>query len=86
MMRSAADAAAHAAVIDLVTAGEAAARETAMSYAETIMPKSAYGDVLTPTDVEFGSWDLATGAFLSSEEPDAVRVTLRRSEQNTTGI
>lgn len=82
MMRSAADAAAHAAIVDLVAEGEPAARETAIRYAESIMPKTEFGEVLSPSDVEFGRWDVATGTFLASDEPDSVRVTLRRSDRN----
>jgi hypothetical protein len=85
MLRAAADAAAHAAVIDLVTSGQDAARDTAIGYTEAMLPRDRYGEVLKPGDVEFGAWDPVARRFEPADEPNSVRVTLRRSEANGNG-
>jgi len=85
MLRAAADAAAHAAVIDLVTLGETEAKKTALGYADAMLPRDRYGEVLRGEDIEFGAWDPVRRTFEAAEEPDSVRLTLRRSEINGNG-
>lgn len=85
MLRATADAAAHAAVIDLVTEGETAARETALAFAADMLPAADFGAVLAPEDIEFGRWDPEIRVFSAAESPDSVRVTLRRGGANGNG-
>ena len=86
MMQAAADASAHAGVIDLpdpatgtaTAANEAAAVATALAYAEANMPAASYGVVLSTSDVEIGVWAPIGRTFTPDAKPaNAVRVTLR---------
>ena len=76
-----ADAAALAAASELPDSTKAA--EAAAKYAEFNMPREEHGDVLRPDDIEFGHWDVDRRVFLpGSKNPDAVRLTVRRTEAN----
>lgn len=78
-MQAAADASAHAALIDLPD--EAAAVATALEYAEINLPSEIYGTVLTADDVQLGLWVPQTRTFLpGAPSPNAVRVFLRSTE------
>jgi len=55
----------------------------AAEYAELNMPESEHGSVLRSDDIEFGRWDSSRRIFLpDGKGPNAVRVTLRRAEEN----
>lgn len=75
-LQATADAAAHAAVIDLP--GEDEARATAIGFAARNMAPAAHGVVLAETDVEFGVWN---DGFIAASGPivDSIRVVTRRS-------
>ena len=82
----AADAAALAAAPRLPDAN--AARQAALDYVERNMPSTEFGMVLSPNDVEFGSWDGQNKVFTpdanqgSGTGGTAVRVTTRLSSAN----
>lgn len=82
-LQSTADAAAHAAVIDLPDRFKAAA--AAESAAQRNMDAALHGDVLAALDIEFGTWDAVGKIFAPAPvgvPADAVRVTTRRDAQN----
>jgi Flp pilus assembly protein TadG len=81
--QNAADSASHAAACRLLTDPEALteSREVAIAYAEKNMPNA--GAVLKAADVEFGIWDRDDRTYtVDSDSPNAVRVVIRRSEDN----
>ena len=65
-----------------------AARDAAMAYVEKNMPRSEYGMVLDPEDVQIGKWDQESRAFIASEnqrsgaDATAVRVVTRLAADN----
>jgi len=76
-----ADAAALAAANELPSQKRAIA--AAEKYAEFNMPESDHGDVLRRSDIEFGRWDARRRVFFpGGKAPNAVRVTVRRAEEN----
>lgn len=82
MMQATADAAAHAAAIDLPD--EATAVTSALELADQNMPSTAYGNLLVAGDVVVGTWDVATRTFTPGTMPkNGVQVTLRST--NSTG-
>ncbi|MEX2201493.1 MAG: TadG family pilus assembly protein [Dongiaceae bacterium] len=83
--QSAADAAALSGATQLPDS--AAATNTAIEYASKNLSVADYGTVLVATDVETGQWDADTRIFTPDEAPgDAVRVTVRMSEQNANPV
>jgi len=59
------------------------ARQAALDYASLNMPATTHGAVLTDADVEVGVWDELVRSFSpATTEPNAVRVTTRRSDVN----
>lgn len=73
-LRSAAEAAATAAVHDLPD--ETTARATAISYANKNKPAGTTGEVMSDAEVVFGNWDDDTGTFDPAGSPvNAVRAT-----------
>jgi hypothetical protein len=81
-LQAVADATAHAAAVRLQRDGEEAAVQEALTYAGELLPVDAYGEVLNRDDVQIGAWDADSGQLVASAAPDAVRVTLRRSDAN----
>lgn len=78
IMQTAADAAAHAAVMDLPDTDTALA--TALSYANVNLTSDSKNSAVTSGDVEIGVWDADTRVFTTtSVDPDAVRVTAKRT-------
>lgn len=85
--QNAADAASHAAAVELLEDREAlaAAKQAAISYATSNMPDG--GDVLTESDVTYGVWDDETRLFTASNEsPNAIMTTVRRSHANSNAV
>lgn len=81
ILQSTADAAAHAAAIDLPNTTTAAA--TAISYAQKNLPVAANGNVLVSGDITTGTWVVATRTFTAGgASPNAIRVTVRRATAN----
>lgn len=75
-IQSAADAAAHAAVITRSTSTEAKARAVALDIAVRNLPPSWEHSAITSADIEFGDWDPATGTFVPrTGATESVRVT-----------
>lgn len=75
-----ADAAAHAALIELRQSGSATQAKLA---AEKIIEKNIVGGShATMADIELGTWDRATGAFVSAVDANAVKVRLGRYEDD----
>ncbi len=55
----------------------------AIALAERNLPPADYGNVLPPPNVELGTWNPATGAFVpGGANPGAVRVTMEMSAAN----
>jgi len=85
MLQSTADSSALAAAIELPSNNNAV--ETAIAYAATNMPSDVYGNVLSATDVDVGSWDHENHIFNEGGlAPDAVRVTVYRAAANSNGV
>ncbi len=62
-------------------------RGNAIRFAELNMPPDQHGDVLVPADVLVGHWDVDSRTFINAGTPlDAVRVTVRRAEQNDNSL
>jgi Flp pilus assembly protein TadG len=62
---------------------ETKAREAALAYAESNMPRELHGTVLEAEDIVFGTWYEETRKFVvDGPVTNAVQVTTRRSEQN----
>jgi Flp pilus assembly protein TadG len=80
-LEATADAAALAAASFLPN--ETKAREAALDYAESNMPRDRHGTVLAADDIVFGTWYEETRKFVADGPvTNAVQVTTRRSEQN----
>ena len=78
IMQTAADASAHAAVMDLPDTTVALA--TALSYADNNLTSDSQSSAITASDVEFGVWDDTNRTFTETgTDPDAVRVTAART-------
>ncbi len=96
MLQATADAAALGGAIDLMNQGAVTA--SAVAYSDGNMPVAMYGEVLQPSDVQVGSWNMATRTFTEGGlvenmldpdgplVPDAVRVTLHQTEANTNAV
>jgi Flp pilus assembly protein TadG len=86
-MRAAADASALAAAGAMVEAYDLSdVQAVALDYANNNVPDN-YGTVLGASDITFGRWEPATGAFTpDASSPDAVRVVLRRSQQQGNAV
>lgn len=84
-MQATADAAAHAAVMDLPD--ETAVTNTALAYTEENMPAETYGSLLAQEDVVIGVWEPNLRVFAPGvTPPNAVMVTLRATEATANGI
>jgi len=86
-LQMSADSAAHAALYyrDTHTADEAKAM--AVRVAEHAMPTTGYGEVLSTSDIKFGSWDYASQTFkIDDASRKAVMVTTKRTEGNNNAI
>lgn len=85
MMQATADAAAHAAVMDLPD--ETTAEDRALAYTEINMPADIHGTVLVREDIEIGVWDPNTRTFAGGVTPaNAVRVTLHSTRQTGNSV
>ena len=74
------DAAAHAALYSRDTQSESAAITAALDVVEQMMPAAKYGNVITSTDIQFGTWDTAGATFTPvSGSKDAVFVDASRT-------
>ena len=83
LLQTAADAAAHDALVTREIETEDVAIAAAVLRANAIMPANHYGKVLKPENVVFGTWDKRTRVFTQvSGARSAVRVTLRRTGEN----
>lgn len=84
-LQSAADAAAHAAAMELPN--EVLARQTALDYAAANVDTSTAGQILADADILIGAWDPDARVFVAgAPSPNAVRVTLRRSAANGNAV
>ncbi|MCT8329491.1 pilus assembly protein TadG-related protein [Albidovulum sediminis] len=87
-LQATADSAAHAALWSREWNSADTAKAKAIEVAENMMPPSRYGNVLTPEDIVFGSWNAATDTFTpSATSKGAVFVSTRRyaSRNNSLG-
>jgi len=85
MLQSAADAAAHAAAMELPDTGDAL--EAALELATDNLGTGVNSAAITSDSVEFGSWDNDTRTFSTSATiADAVRVTATRSSENANPV
>ena len=92
-LQNAADAAATAAAMRLGNGIDDESVEEAYVYASHFanLNERHEGEVLTTDDIEFGTWDFGKREFnplpdSKRDETGAIRVTVRRGAQNTTGI
>jgi Flp pilus assembly protein TadG len=87
-LQATADSAALAAAIDLPDVG--LARASAHAWAAKGIDPAVHGIVLQDADLEFGNWDQDTREFApiigGGLPPDAVRVTLRRTDSNGNAV
>ena len=60
------------------------ARDTALDFAKRNMPQNINGTVVRPQDIQFGTFDRATGTFTPTDlNPDSVRVLAGRSQDRS---
>lgn len=86
-LQTAADSAAHAALLARETRTAAEAKQVAVDVAMLNMPTGIYGSTLTPDDVEFGQWDATTRSFIPDPDADdAVRVTAWRTTERSNSV
>ncbi|MDJ0630036.1 MAG: pilus assembly protein TadG-related protein [Rhodobacter sp.] len=86
-LQIAADAAAHAALYNRQTNSADAAKTMAVAVANGTLPVSSYGNVLTPADIRFGSWDFASQTFTPDPNAtDAVWVSTKRFGANGNSV
>ncbi|MCF1708404.1 pilus assembly protein TadG-related protein [Tabrizicola sp. J26] len=79
-LQVAADATAHAALLQRELHTEADAKTKALEVAALNMPESVYGKVLTADDIDFGTWDPDTRTFTpKSGSRSAVQVSTQRN-------
>ncbi len=85
ILQTAADAAAHAASMELPDEDEAL--EAALELATANLPGSANENAITSGDVVFGNWDSDSSTFTASGTPtNAVRVTATRSSEGANAV
>ena len=78
ILQTAADSAAHAAVLDI--ANLTTARASAVTMANLNLAMIGSNAVLNTNDIDFGTWNNATKVFTETNvAPDAVRVMLRKT-------
>ena len=86
-MQNASDAAALAAIMRISGSDSNSSRQEAYEYASAFANYNQRfeGDVVSPNDVEFGSWDSVIGQFVPSDanEITAVRVTVVRGQNQS---
>jgi Flp pilus assembly protein TadG len=83
--QSAADAAALAAASQLPD--EELATDAALDFAGKNLSSDDFGDVLSDSDITFGSWDPDTRTFTGGTSPaDAVEVVVRMSDDNSNAV
>lgn len=86
-LQATADAAAHAALLTRELGSVEEARDAALNIAQSQMPVSQYGDVLQPTDIQFGSWDSEENVFTADNSlKDAVLVTTKNFKSNNNSV
>ncbi len=86
-LQTAADAAAHAAILTRENSSETEAITAALAVTEENMPFENFGTVLEDAEIEFGVWDADTNAFIpTSGSTEAARVRLSRSEDRGNAI
>ncbi len=86
-LQIAADAAAHAALLERELHSEDDARALALDVAELNMPAERYGYVIAPENIEFGVFDHDAMQFTPDEDLNsAVRVIARRNAENGNGV
>lgn len=86
-LQTAADSAAHAALLARETKTEAEAKAAAVQVANLNMPTGIYGSTLDVEDVVFGDWDEVTRTFTPSPgSRDAVQVTAWRSTDRNNSV
>ncbi len=82
-LQTAADAAAHAALVEREWLDMDASRATAMQVLQANMPASVYGEVLDEEAIQFGAYDRATKTFTPDEDSrNAVMVETSRLSSN----
>lgn len=78
-LQVAADAAAHAAIMTRELGTIEEARAKAIEIAENTLDPGSFGDVLIPSDIQFGSWDAGAERFtVDNTSKDAVMVNTAR--------
>jgi Flp pilus assembly protein TadG len=83
----AADAAAHAALLTREWHSEADATQAAIDMAKENMSDTVFGNVLSASDIQFGTWNAATATFTPSPgSRDAVQVSTKRYAANNNGV
>lgn len=86
-LQTAADSAAHAALLARETKTAAEAKQVAVDVAMLNMPTGIYGSTLTVDDVEFGHWDPVSLTFTpDAQSDDAVRVTAWRTSERDNSV
>ncbi|MCB2129199.1 MAG: hypothetical protein KDE03_09015 [Rhodobacteraceae bacterium] len=86
-LQVAADAAAHAAILTREWHSEDDAKQAAIDMAKENMSTTVYGNILTSSDIQFGTWNAATETFTpSSGSRDAVQVSTKRYAANNNGV
>ena len=86
-LQAAADSAAHAALWSREWNSADTAKTKAIQIATNMMPVSRYGDVLTPEDIVFGTWDATNEQFTPNPaSKSAVFVSTRRYEARNNGL
>ncbi len=78
-LQVAADAAAHAAIYTRELGSVEAARAAALDVATEALSSNAFGEVLQPGDIQFGTWNASTKVFsVDNNRKDAVMVNTAR--------
>ena len=86
-LQVAADATAHAALVTREFHAADASANEAVRIGALNMPWGKYGNVMTASDVHFGSWDRDTQVFtIDPDLKDAVMVQTHRTEANGNGV
>lgn len=86
-LQTAADSAAHAAIIARETASETDAKNAAVAVAQVALPAADFGDTISPNDIQFGTWDAATRTFTpQAGSREAVLVNTQRLQSRNNGL
>jgi Flp pilus assembly protein TadG len=86
-LQATADATAHAALYNRERNSREVAKYRALRVAQDWMPRETFGNIVDPTDIEFGIWDHATATFTPNPwSKSAVRVTTHMDAAHNNGL